>query len=68
MRSWVFRHRHGLRALYGLPPEARMAKLMASAAPAAPAQGGAEPGLKQAEEQPHPQDPGLLKPFGRRAS
>lgn len=30
MLAWVFRHRHQLRALYGLPPEPRMAALMAA--------------------------------------
>jgi hypothetical protein len=28
MLSWVLRHRHQLRALYGLPPEPALAKLI----------------------------------------
>ncbi|MEO0650183.1 MAG: hypothetical protein AAFZ65_05855 [Planctomycetota bacterium] len=33
MLSWVLRHRHQLRALYGLPPEPAMAALLALEAP-----------------------------------
>lgn len=28
MHAWIFRHRHGLRAVYGLPPEERLAPLL----------------------------------------
>jgi hypothetical protein len=28
--AWVFRHRHGLRSIYGLPPEPRLAGLLAA--------------------------------------
>jgi hypothetical protein len=31
MRSWLFRYRHQLRALYGLPPEPRVARLLEAA-------------------------------------
>lgn len=31
MHAWVFRHRHGLRSVYGLPPEPRLAGLIARA-------------------------------------
>jgi hypothetical protein len=28
VHAWIFRHRHGLRAVYGLPPEERLAPLL----------------------------------------
>lgn len=28
MHAWIFRHRHGLRSIWGLPPEPRLAGLM----------------------------------------
>lgn len=28
VHSWVFRHRHQLRAIYGLPPEPRVQRLL----------------------------------------
>ncbi|MEZ5978537.1 MAG: hypothetical protein R3F34_09995 [Planctomycetota bacterium] len=31
MHAWVFRHRHGLRSIYGLPPEPRLAPLLQGA-------------------------------------
>lgn len=31
--AWVFRHRHGLRSIYGLPPEPRLAGLLAASRP-----------------------------------
>jgi len=32
VHAWIFRHRHGLRAVYGLPPEERLAPLLSPAA------------------------------------
>jgi len=31
VHAWIFRHRHGLRSIYGLPPEPRLAGLIARA-------------------------------------
>ncbi|QDU85223.1 hypothetical protein Pla163_23510 [Planctomycetes bacterium Pla163] len=51
--AWVFRHRHGLRSIYGLPPEPRIAGLLAaSRAPVAPSRGREE--RRPAARRPEP--------------
>lgn len=53
MHAWIFRHRHGLRAVYGLPPEERLAPLLSPAARLAEDGGASErgrPARARAEE------------------
>ncbi len=81
MRTWVFRHRHALRALYGLPPEARLARLMDQGpGSGSPGSGGPDSvgpdsaGPKDRNPEPMAPgcetaqlEPGLLRPRPRRA-
>ena len=63
MRSWLFRHRHHLRALYGLAPEPRLARRLEAARAAE--RTGREPDRTGQEDRGN-DDPGLLVPQPRR--
>jgi hypothetical protein len=48
MHSWIFRNRHELRRIYGLPPEARGARL---GLPAAAPTGGPGRGFRRVSQE-----------------